>query len=250
MKSRKRPKRTPPGAAGEFVRDAASRKQEPASGDLNPGAPAMPSEAVRAAISIWLPIHLFALLVSMGAVVEPSSIHARLQAVLRPYLQLTHFGVDDRPLYLAYGDSSEQAHRLEVTDGEIQQSDANVGWTNPHFRAGDDSQLTIVRGLAAEPGLAVSDRYARWLATAATLAESDQPSLVAELLLPALPSDGSIRGVRIVRRTTDLSTSLDDDLPPPYVARLATVAGRPSLIRLQETRLNAIAGDPESDRDE
>jgi hypothetical protein len=210
----------------------------------------MPGDGVRAAISIWLPIHLFALGVSLLAVVEPSSIHARLQSLLRPYLQLTHFGVDDRPLYLAYGDTSEQAHRLEVTEAEIQQSDASVEWMNPHFRASDDSQLTIVGGWAAEPGLAVSDRYARWLSTAATLAESEQPSLVAELLLPVLRSDGSLRGVRIVRRTTDLNTTLDENLPPPFVARIATVAGRRSLIRLQETRLNAIAGDPENDGNE
>lgn len=250
MKQRKKPNLTSSASADEkSVKSADSSKKSTGSavvaGDI-----AMPSDRVRAAISIWLPIHLFALLVSVSAVVEPSSIHARLHSLLRPYLQLTHFGVDDRPLYLAYGDSSEQAHRLEVTDAEIQQSDANVEWTNPHFRSSDDSRLTIVGGLAAQPGLAVSDRYSRWLSTAATLAESDQPSLVAELLLPVLPQDGSIRGVRIVRRVTDLNTTLDDNLPPPYAARISTVAGRTSLIRLQETRLNAIADDSESEVNE
>lgn len=246
MKQRKKTNRTSPESAAE----TADLRVRPTNRAVVAGCSALPSDRVRAAISIWLPIHLFALLVSLSAVVEPSSIHAQLHGVLRPYLQSTHFGVDDRPLYLAYGDTSEQAHRLEVTDAEIQESDANVEWTNPHFRSSDDSQLTIVGGLSAGPGLAVSDRYARWLSTAATLAESDQPSLVAELLLPVLPSDGSIRGVRIVRRTTDLNTTLDDNLPPPYVARIATVSGRTALIRLQETRLNAIAGDSESEVNE
>ena len=250
MKQRKKPKRTPPNSAHEKSAESVGPREKPTRSAAGSGDATMPSDRVRAAISIWLPIHLFALLVSVAAVVEPSTIHARLHGLLRPYLQLTHFGVDDRPLYLAYGDTSEQAHRLEVTEAEIQESDANVEWTNPHFRSSDESQLTIVGGLAAGPGLAVSDRYARWLATAATLAESDQPSLVAELLLPLLPTDGSIRGVRIVRRMTDLNTTLDDNLPPPYVGRLATVDGRTSLIRLQETRLNAIAGDPESEVNE
>ena len=162
---------------------------------------------------------------------------------------MTHFGVDDRPLYLAYGNASERPHRLEVTRADLQHFDSEVEWTNPHFRENDESRLTIVRGPAAAAGLAISDRYARWLATAATLAETEQPSLVAELLLPVLGQDDSIRGVRIIRRPTDLASTLETE-DTPYVARVIRGASEISLVQLKPTRLNAIADRPEEPADE
>ena len=94
---------------------------------------------------------------------------------------------------------------------------------------------------SSRPGFAESDRYARWLATAATLAENDQPGLVAELLLPVVQADTSIRAVRIKRLTTDLNTTLDESLPPPYVARIVRSAGNVSLVQLQPARLSAVS---------
>lgn len=206
----------------------------------------LPAEWVRTAVSIWLPVHLFALLVSFSAVVEPSSLQSRLERVLVPYLQLIGCASNQpRPFYLAHGESDEQPHRLEVTRDEIQHMDADVTWQNPHFGTRDSGQITIVSGPAATPGLAVSDRYQRWLSMVATLADQEQPSLVAELLLPVLASDPSIRGVRIVRIPTDLASTIDDQLPPPYVARVIGQSDRASLVQLRATRLSAVTGSGE-----
>lgn len=226
----KRPRKSPRGS-GTTVAEATSEPMSDAG---------LPSERVRMMLSIWVPIHLFALLLSLAAVVEPSSLHARLLDLMRPYLQLTHFGVDDRPLYLAYGNPSEQPHRLEVTETPIQHHGESAKWINPHFRAGDESQLTIVSGLAAKPGLAVSDRYARWLATAATLADTEQPSLVGELLLPVVEADETVRGIRILRRPTDLSATVET-VETPYLARVVRSGDSTSLVQLRSDRFNAIA---------
>lgn len=209
----------------------------------------MPDRRWRTAISVWIPLHLFALLVSFAAVVEPSSLHASLQSLLRPYLQSTHFGADDRPLYFAYGDTSEQPHRLEISKRDIASADAEVLWTNPHFRS-DQRQITFVSDLAGGPGLAVSDRYARWLSTAATLAENEQPSLVAELILPLVRQDESIRAIRITRLVTDLNSTIDEELPPPYIARVIRENDQVSLVQLQPERLAAISARESAGEDE
>ncbi len=206
----------------------------PGSGAPSGGGSVAPSDAVRTLLSIWLPLHLMALFVSFSAVVEPSSIHARLHSLMRPYLQLTHFDADDRPLYLAHGDSSEQPHRLQVTTAAISDIDSAEG----------ESQWRTIAA-PSPAGFAASDRYGRWLATAATLAESEQPSLVAELLLPIVQADESIQAVRIVRLPTDLNTTLDDSLPPPFTARVIREAGQVSLVQLQEARLSAVTGSME-----
>lgn len=247
MNRRPRPKRSPTEGAKAARRESDTGRRESdvggadGAGDrADSGGSGIPGVGIRAAVSIWLPIHLFALLVSFSAVVEPSSVQVRFQDLFRPYLQATHFGADDRPLYLAYGDSSEQPHRLESTEVEITSGDADVDWQSVHFREDDVTTFSFVGGPAATAGLAVSDRYGRWLSTAATLAENEQPSLVAELLVPVVRSDEAIRAIRIVRMTTDLSATVEED-NYPYVARVIRDGNRVSLVQLQPSRLSAKA---------
>ena len=95
--------------------------------------------------------------------------------------------------------------------------------------------------MASRPGLAESDRYARWLSTAATLAENDQPSLVAELLLPVVRGDESIRAIRIARQLNDLDATIEDSLPAPYMARVVRRGDSVALVQLQPERLSAMA---------
>ncbi len=208
----------------------ASGQQVPATPTGSCGDSGFPSDTVRTLLSIWLPLHLFAVFISITAVVEPSTVHARLLSLLRPYLQLTHFDADDRPLYLAHGEPSEQPHRLQVSSDEINNFDA----------AQSDQNWTTIEPIG-RAGFAESDRYFRWLSTAATLAEHDQPGLVAELLLPIVQSDESIRAVRIIRLPTDLNSTVDESLIPPYSARVIRDQNRVSLVQLQSARLSAEA---------
>ena len=179
-------------------------------------------------------MHLFALSLSLTATVGASSIQSRLLTVLKPYLQLTHFDADDRPVYLTHLTPSEQSHRLQFTDQRINSVDvADQGEV--------DWQTMEPPGY---PGLAESDRYGRWLATAATLAENDQPSVTAELLAPVVRADRSIQAIRIIRISNHLNTELDDTLQPPYAARVIRRGDDVALIELQEARLSAVA-DPD-----
>ncbi len=191
-----------------------------------------PSTTVKTWLSIWVTFHLVAIVVSFTAVVEPSSIQQRLSDVLQPYLRPTHFSADDRPVYLTHGESDDQPHRIEVTTQRVTGVDASPGldWRviGP---ANADSFSSI-------PGFAVSDRVARWLSTAAMLAENDQPSLVADLLLPVVANEPSIQGIRIVRYPTDLN-DINTGTTVPYLARVVRAKDRVSLVQLKESRLSA-----------
>ncbi len=185
-----------------------------------------PTPTMRRCLSIWLSFHLFAIGVSFTSVVEPSTIQARLSTVIHPYLQAFHFAADDRPVYLAHGDSSEQPHRLQVTTSSLTDIDAvdTISWQT----VGPDHNA----------GLAVSDRVARWLSTAATLAENDQPSLVAELLLPIVEDDSAVTAIRIVRLPTDLN-DINAEAASAYVARVIRHGDLVSLVQLNPARLSS-----------
>jgi hypothetical protein len=192
-----------------------------------------PSPVVRWALTFWVVFHLTALVVSYTGVVEPSSLHARLMTVIHPYIRPTHFAADDRPVYLTHGGSDEQPHRIQVTTRPV--ADINS--------AGESQWVTVGPGegggFASTPGFAVSDRVARWLATAAMLSENDQPSMVADLLLPIAESDPKIQAIRIVRYPTDLS-DVTAEVEAPYVARVIREGGAIALVQLKERRLSSV----------
>jgi len=191
-----------------------------------------PSTNVKTWLSIWVPFHLVAIGVSFTAVVEPSSIHQRLSDLFHPYLRPMHFSADDRPVYLTHGDSDDQPHRIEVTKQPVSGLDQSelVDW-----RAVGPGEA---QRFASMPGLAVSDRVARWLATAAMLAENDQPSMVADLLLPVVVKDPEITAVRIVRYPTDLN-DINTEITVPYLARVLRSGDSVWLVQLKESRLSA-----------
>ena len=197
------------------------------------GSPAAgPSTAVKTWLSIWVPFHLIAIGVSFTAVVEPSIVHQRLSDLFHPYLRPTHFSADDRPVYLTHGDSDDQPHRIQVTKQPVSGLD---GSEDVDWRAVGPGETG---GFASTPGLAVSDRVSRWLATAAMLAENDQPSMVADLLLPVVTSEPGITAVRIVRYPTDLN-DINTGITVPYLARVLRSGDSVSLVQLQESRLSA-----------
>ena len=191
-----------------------------------------PSPTVKTWLSIWVAVHLTAIAVSFTAVVDPSSIHQRLSEVLQPYLRPTHFSADDRPVYLTHGDSDDQPHRIEVTNQRV-----------TGVEASGDLKWRVIgpaekKGVSSIPGFAVSDRVARWLSTAAMLAENDQPSLVADLILPVVANQPSVQGVRIVRYPTDLN-DINTGVAVPYLARVVRGKDTVSLVQLKESRLSA-----------
>lgn len=187
-----------------------------------------PSSGVRTALSLWVSFHLFAILVSFLAVVEPSGVHSAVVRLIRPYLQATHFGADDRPVYLAHGNASEQPHRVQVSSEPL--SDAESA----------DSAKWEDAGPKGTAGLAVSDRIHRWAASGALLAETGQASLVAELLLPVAIENSEAESIRIVRFPTDLNDVLANP-ESPYVARIIREQDTATLVQLKPKRLSAAA---------
>lgn len=111
-------------------------------------------------IALLIVSHFFWVTTSLLSTVSPSGFVSQILAIGNPYLRATHSGVDARPVYLAHGDPNEQPLRWKVNDNELL----------PDTIAGAGSD----------------DRQQRWLATVALLAEQEQPSLVAELVLPVL----------------------------------------------------------------
>lgn len=195
-------------------------------------ADAGPSTTVKTWLSIWVTVHVVAITVSFTAVVQPSSLHRRLSEVLQPYLRPTHFSADDRPVYLTYGEADDQPHRIEVTADRVTgvATSGDLKWQVIGPAQGG--------GLSSTAGFAVSDRVAKWLSTAAMLADNDQPSLVADLLLPVVANQPSVQGVRIVRYPTDLN-DINTGVTVPYLARVVRDQGRVSLVQLRESRLSA-----------
>jgi len=226
MKNKKRNETSkPPKESGS------SRVEQPLNGQSS-AAGKGPSTTVKTWLSIWLVVHLMAITVSFTAVVQPSSLHQSLSEVLQPYLRPTHFSADDRPVYLTHGDADDQPHRIEMTTDRV-----------TGVATSDDLKWRVIGpaqggGFASTPGLAVSDRVARWLSTAAMLAENDQPSLVADLILPVVAKQPAIKGIRIVRYPTDLN-DVNTDVAVPYLARVVRDQGRVSLVQLKESRLSA-----------
>lgn len=169
-------------------------------------------------------LHLVALAISYLAIVGPSQTHSSALSTAAPYLRSTHFAADGRRFYLAHGTPDEQPHRLQYTTIAANQPiDSTTEW-----------KTVKPSGI---PGLASSDRYQRWMILAATLAESDQPSLAAALLLPLVQQDESISAIRVVRLPTELTTAADDSLPPPYLARVVRGEGQIRLVSIQSGRL-------------
>ncbi|TWU02800.1 hypothetical protein [Stieleria varia] len=209
------------------TRKSSSRDPDQAGGDLTAANTiALPSEKIRWALSVWLIVHLGLVAISFAGVVQLSGLQSAILDTAAPYLESTHFAAGGRPYYLAHGDPDEQPHRLQVSTSSSAVNDESLWSTVEPFGA---------------PGMAGNDRYARWFATAATLAEAEQPSLVAQLLLPIVESDDSIAAIRIVRLPTQLTTAVDDSQPPPYVARVARKNGRVSLVQLQASRLTTMS---------
>ena len=192
-----------------------------------------PTVTLRRVLSFWLCFHLFAILVSFTSVVEPSAIHARLATLFHPYLRPAHFSADDRPVYLAYGEMSERPHVLQVST-QLQSDLGSV-----------DSNEWQQVGPERYPGLAVSDRIARWLSTAAMLSENDQPGLVAELLLPVVQRNPDVNAIRIVRLLTDLD-DVNAEPESVYVANVVRSAESVSLVQLNAARLSSQVIDPDT----
>lgn len=190
----------------------------------------MPKVGVRTCLSIWVSLHLVAIAISYTSVVEPSSVHARLTRLLHPYLRSPHFGADDRPVYLTHGESSEQPHQLQIS---------SAGGNPDQIR---ESEWQTVDSLGGNglPGLAASDRMARYLSTVTLLSENEQPSLVAELLLPIALQDSSITAIRVIRFPTDL-TDVNTGITTLYQASVIRTADSVALIQLREQRLSAEA---------
>lgn len=171
-------------------------------------------------LSVGISVHLVAIALSYTAVVSPSSFHRGLLGFVEPYLQLFHFGADDRPVYLAHGAPTEQPHRIEWSRSTSPRPDEWEAWD-----------------VKAQPGLAAQDRIARFTAALATLAETEQPSLIAEMLLPIVQQNKLVNQIRIRRLPTELTTVVDDAAPPPYVARVVRSGDAVRLVQLYEERL-------------
>lgn len=225
-----------PNAGGQSVeRDVPKSRNTPA-----PAIQASPK--ITGPISVAILLHLAALLLSYGAIIEPSSTHSKLLDAATPYLRSTHFSADGRPFYLAHATPDERPHRLQYasggTDGEVV-IDYQTEWTTV-----DPSGI---------PGLASSDRYGRWMALVATLAQSDRPSLAAALLMPLVSADDSIDAIRVIRLPTELTTAEEDAAPPVYLARVVRGAGSVRLVSIGSKRLSTYprlpAESPESDSD-
>ena len=187
---------------------------------------AAPGTTTQRLISAAIVLHLFALFLSYSAIIEPSTTHSSSLDALAPYLRTTHFAADGRPFYLAHATPDEQPHRLQITSDRGDTTvpiDAQTKWT------------TVEPGGTA--GLASSDRYGRWMGLVATLAQSDQPSLAAALLMPLVAADPSIDAVRIVRLPTELTTAADDSAPPVYLARVIRGADEVRLVSIVSKRL-------------
>lgn len=189
----------------------------------------LPTSGIRSLLSIWIPIHLFALLVSYTSVVEPSGLQRQMGQLLQPYLRLPHFGADDRPVYLTHGEPLEQAHRLQVTSSS----------KDPRTLRDEDWRTVRLTGRVT-PGLAASDRIARYLSTVALLSGNEQPSLVAELLMPIAAQKTEVTAIRVIRLPTDL-TEINTGITTVYEARVVRRGDQVSLVQLREQRLSSEA---------
>lgn len=233
-RSEKRDRSTVERSGGDAAPTSPSQPTAPTSDSA-----ARPSLRIRTVLTVWLCMHLPAILISFTGGVEPSTIHAQLSNLTHIYLRPAHFSADDRPVYLAHGNPSEQPHRVQVTTELV--SDIDLVETHRWQTAGPDGAA----------GLAVSDRVWRWLSTAVMVGENDQPGLVAELLMPIVQQNPDVTAVRIVRLPfpADL-TGINEETESPYVARVVRRDNGVSLVRLESARLSSQAVKPNANRQE
>ncbi len=208
--------------------DPSREKQSPLPVDQSGGEPepTLPSATTCGVVSGLVGLHLIGLVVSYTAIIEPSTSHSQALGLLTPYLRATHFAADGRRFYLAHATPDEQPHRLQVArENEFAsfEVDPRTEWT------------TVEPG--GIPGLAGHDRYARWIALIAMLAESDRTSLAATLLLPLVDEEPQVDAVRVVRLPTQLTTVADDSRGPVFLARVVRNEGSVKLVSIQPKRL-------------
>lgn len=205
--------------------------------DCEPANEWIPQGTVLWLLTLALVLHFSALFLSYSAIVGPSSTHSRLLDAMSPYLRSTHFSADGRPFYLAHGTADEQPHRLQFAsaiDSKPLSIDLQTRWT------------TIQP--AGVSGFAASDRYRRWMGLVATLAQSDQPSLAAALLMPLVSADDSIDAIRIIRLPTELTTAAEDAAPPVYLARVIRDLDQVRLVSIQSKRLTTSPRNPATEQ--
>jgi hypothetical protein len=167
-------------------------------------------------------LHLFVLCVSWMASVEPSETLSTLSRYANPYLQAAHFAADEVPLAIATGGKEEQTLRLMVSDATFQKN----------------------RDMFAEPiaGGGADDRQQRFLRTIVVLTDSDQSSMIAELVQPMLPAlESNEEIITVMREPTVISDAADDEASSPYQAKVIRDGDDFSLIQLRERRLTATA---------
>ncbi|MCD0458838.1 hypothetical protein [Roseiconus lacunae] len=217
---------------GDATVDAASTSPDATTVERSPVVTVAPTGWVPILISLAVILHLAALFVSYSAIVEPSSTQGRLLETLTPYLRGTHFAADGRRFYLAHATPDEQPHRLQVASADA----------NGQFVIDRETRWTTIEP-SGPSGLAASDRYAKWMTLAATLSESDQRSLAAQLLLPLVKADESIAAVRIVRLPTQLTTAEQDAMGPAYLARVVRNKNGVKLVAIESRRLTTMPRD-------
>ena len=168
-------------------------------------------------------MHLSLTFASWIATVGASESLAGFLRLGSAYLQFTHFGLDDTPVYVAKGTTDEQSRMLVIGTEDF----AEVEPLMEPCRA----------------GLGADDRQQRWLGVIDTLVQGDQSSLVAELMRPILPTDvrqGAT--VSLLKEPNLMSTFEDDESPPTYQARVLVGDDKEiSLVQLRESRLTAAA---------
>ena len=165
----------------------------------------------RCLISAGILLHLIAIVASWLGANQWCGPYLSFAEPLRPYCQATHFRIDGEPIHLTGGSDLESAFRVQVKRHGSQQRDS---WKT--------IQPTGIAGLGG------NDRYQRWVTTLLTLVEADQPSLVAELLLPVAARDERIVAIRIIR--VDGS---ENEVLPVYVAEVTRGSRSSSLALVQ-----------------
>jgi hypothetical protein len=222
-----------PRKKSQLDRPAEKEASFPASPEVGKSEAALPSPTTRFVVGGLVLMHLIGLLVSFTAIIEPSTTHNQLLGLLTPYLRATHFSADGRRFYLAHATPDEQPHRLQVARAN----------EFPSFEVDPRTEWTTVEP-AGIPGLASQDRYARWMALAAMLAESDRTSLTATLLLPLVDDESQIDAVRVVRLPTQLTTVADDSRGPVFLARVIRDNDSVKLVSIQPKRLTTYPRNP------
>lgn len=261
---RKRPNRLSQSAQSGGTKTAADHDAgttpADASGDIADGSISSQSVSVaQKTLALAAMVHLFALAIGAVAAQNPSQTVSALAGLFGPYLQVLHFGFDDQPVDLvSVGGRQPLSLLVAATEDQmprrLEMASVLSSETGSPFDSSSESGDVWSALPAVLPGGGADDRQQRWLSTLALLSERDQPSLVAELLRPALSleTSGEKPGfVRIVRRPTILST-VDEKAPPPYEAWVLSSdeqqdAAEWTIVCRQPARLTAAAVDPQGE---